>query len=256
MDLRNMPENQPSLCIPRVFKNIDEDRIRGVFDALALGTIERIDIIVRKNEKGDDYKRVFVHFYKWFWNENAQTARRKLISGKEIKIVYDGPWFWKVSANNCSVPQLPREIETRYTRPHIEFDDEPRYNEHQRPRYNEHQRPRYNEQQRPRQNEQQRPRHNQEYRPHDDHYHSQQRCNERRDERYVHQKPIENPRLPIAPALPTTKATVSKVENPQILKRTLKLKKTPVAKVVLEEGEVMTASDIKEVDELYGDLNV
>ncbi len=34
MDLRYVANNQPSLCIPRVFKNIDEDRIRRVLDEL------------------------------------------------------------------------------------------------------------------------------------------------------------------------------------------------------------------------------
>lgn len=99
VDLRCIAESQPSLCIPRVFNNIDEKRIRRVFDGLQLGKIQRIDIIQRNNENGEKFKRVFVHFDKWNWNEDAQAVRRKLISGKEIKIVYDNPWFWKVSAN-------------------------------------------------------------------------------------------------------------------------------------------------------------
>ncbi len=99
IDLRYISESQPSLCIPRVFNNITENRIRQVFDELKLGHIGRVDIKERTNEKGDTFKRVYVHFTKWFWNEDAQSARRKLISGKEIKIVYDNPWFWKVSAN-------------------------------------------------------------------------------------------------------------------------------------------------------------
>lgn len=99
IDLRFLAESQPSLCIPRVFNNITETKIRQVFDELGLGKISRIDIKERKNEKGDSVKRVYVHFEKWFWNESAQSARRKLISGKEIKIVYDNPWFWKVSAS-------------------------------------------------------------------------------------------------------------------------------------------------------------
>jgi hypothetical protein len=99
IDLRYLAESQPSLCIPRVFNNITEARIRQVFDDLGLGKISRIDIKERKSEKGDSFKRVYVHFDKWFWNEDAQAARRKLVSGKEIKIVYDNPWFWKVSAS-------------------------------------------------------------------------------------------------------------------------------------------------------------
>ena len=43
--------NEISLCIPRVFVNIDEKRVRAVFEQL-LGKIYRVDIIERTNEKG------------------------------------------------------------------------------------------------------------------------------------------------------------------------------------------------------------
>ena len=125
VDLRYLAESQPSLCIPRVFNNIDETRLRRVFDELELGKIHHIDIIVRKNDKGEAFKRVYIHFEKWSWNENAQAARRKLIAGKEIKIVYDNPWFWKVSANKWTPPN-DRRVEGPRSRPHIEFDDSPK----------------------------------------------------------------------------------------------------------------------------------
>ena len=98
VDLRCLAESQPSVCIPRVFNNIDESRVRRVFAQLGLAVINRVDFIVKKNDKGESFKRVYVHFEKWLWTPGAQEARRKLITGKEIKIVYDDPWFWKVSA--------------------------------------------------------------------------------------------------------------------------------------------------------------
>jgi len=109
IDLRYLAESQPSLCIPRVFNNISESKIRQVFDELGLGRISGVDIKERRNEKGDSFKRVYIHFEKWFWNENAQSARKKLVSGKEIKIVYDNPWFWKVSASKWT-PSRDYEI--------------------------------------------------------------------------------------------------------------------------------------------------
>ena len=78
-NLNLLAETQPSICIPRVFNNIAEKKIRQVFDELNLGKISRIDIKERKNEKGEVFNRVYIHFEKWFWNEDAQTARRKLI---------------------------------------------------------------------------------------------------------------------------------------------------------------------------------
>jgi hypothetical protein len=99
VDLCYLADSQPSICIPRVFNNISEDRIRRVFDELSLGRISAVDIKERRSEKGESFKSVYVHFDKWFWTENAQSVRKKLISGKEVKIVYDNPWFWKVSAS-------------------------------------------------------------------------------------------------------------------------------------------------------------
>jgi hypothetical protein len=92
--------NEPSLCIPRVFGNISEDRVRTVIKKLNIGLIKRIDMILKKNDKGEDYKRVFIHFERWFTDvPDAIEARKRLLEGKEIKIVYDNPWFWKVSAS-------------------------------------------------------------------------------------------------------------------------------------------------------------
>lgn len=90
--------NMPSLCIPRVFPNIDEKRIRKIFDELQIGNIERIDIINKQTEKGEKYNRVFIHFNLWYNNTNANQVRDRLLNGKDIKIIYDDPWFWKVSA--------------------------------------------------------------------------------------------------------------------------------------------------------------
>jgi len=126
-NLNLLAETQPSICIPRVFNNIAEKKIRQVFDELNLGKISRIDIKERKNEKGEVFNRVYIHFEKWFWNEDAQTARRKLILGKEIKIIYDKPWFWKVSASKWEPPKRCDNLSQKQVKSssvYIKFDDE------------------------------------------------------------------------------------------------------------------------------------
>jgi hypothetical protein len=90
--------NNTTLCIPRVFINIGEKRIRSVFYALKLGHIGRIDIVSKTSEKGERFNRVFIHFDRWFDTENALSALKLLNAGKDIKVIYDDPWFWKVSA--------------------------------------------------------------------------------------------------------------------------------------------------------------
>jgi hypothetical protein len=104
------PISYPSLCIPRVFANIDEKKIRTVFNELVLGDIRQVDIISKKTEKGENYSRVFIHFNRWFANSNSNYARERVINGKEIKIVYDEPWFWKVSAYRSTTNSKNRHI--------------------------------------------------------------------------------------------------------------------------------------------------
>jgi len=101
-DLTKLPTNIPVLCIPRVYQNIDETSIRKIFNDLNMGTLERIDIVGKrkdnKDNKDNKFNRVFIHFREWNDSENSQRARERLLEGKEIKIIYDEPWFWKVSA--------------------------------------------------------------------------------------------------------------------------------------------------------------
>ena len=100
MNLNLLDQTHPSIFIPHVFTTISELKIRQVLDEQSLGKISRINIVMNcKNKKGEVFNRVYIHFEKWYLNEEAQNMRRILISGKEIKIIYDNPWFWKVSAN-------------------------------------------------------------------------------------------------------------------------------------------------------------
>ena len=112
IDFRTLPQNVPIICIPRVFPNINESRIRRVFDELNLGSIERIDIVSKSTEKGEKFNRVFVHFKKWNSEGNAEIARERLLNGKDIKIVYDDPWFWKVSAYRQPAKEPRQKVHT------------------------------------------------------------------------------------------------------------------------------------------------
>ena len=93
-----MSDNQPILCIPRVYPNITEERIRRVFGDLDLGEVTQVDIKSKTTDKGEKFNRVFIHIN---WNESEQSiaVRERLLAGKDIKIIYDEPWFWKISAS-------------------------------------------------------------------------------------------------------------------------------------------------------------
>jgi len=130
VDIRSIPSNVPVMCIPRVFSNIGEGRIRHVIQDLRIGPVEKIDIVKKQNDAGSKFNCVFVHLKYWAKTDQAQEARERLLQGKEIKIVYDEPWFWKVSAYRQSQPKQHHHRNSKYSdkrqrrHPTIVLDDD------------------------------------------------------------------------------------------------------------------------------------
>ena len=124
IDFRTMPQHVPSLCIPRVFANINEARIRKIFAELHMGIIQRVDIISKFSAKGEKLNRVFIHFKAWASNSNANSARERLLNGKEIKIIYDDPWFWKISAYREPTPKAKHSKPPVQKRPILQLDED------------------------------------------------------------------------------------------------------------------------------------
>jgi hypothetical protein len=118
----------PTLCISRTHKNIRQERIFAVLRQLNLGWVGKIDIVpkkmVQKNPDGTvstkEFVRVFIHFTKWF-TKNPQTQQflERLDSEGFVHIIYDEPWFWKVTKY---VPKEQKpQPQSRYPRPRIDF---------------------------------------------------------------------------------------------------------------------------------------
>ena len=115
INLETIADNVPSMCIPRTFVNITRSHVYKTINDLNLGVIDHIDMVRRKNEKGEDFQRVFIHFSKWHSNSVADRARTLLLSGKEIKVIYEDPWFWKISANRSSERASQKGAKPVYT---------------------------------------------------------------------------------------------------------------------------------------------
>jgi hypothetical protein len=102
-DTNSNPSNGISICIPRVFSNLNWRRIRHIFIEANLGFVERVDVI----NKGK-FKTAYVHFGAGKWNMRSYEAReflKQLQSGNEVQFLYDDPWFWKVSISNAERPR-------------------------------------------------------------------------------------------------------------------------------------------------------
>jgi hypothetical protein len=113
-----LPQSAPSICIPYVFSNISWGRVKGVFEKLELGEIDRVDMVKKTNDKGEKFQRVFVHFKCWSTADQAQQVRQKLLNGDEVKIVHDEPWFWKVSMSKVARPEFDAKVGGEREREH------------------------------------------------------------------------------------------------------------------------------------------
>jgi hypothetical protein len=99
----------PSICIPRVFPNITWQRVKSIFEEMELGVIDRVDMVNKTNEKGEKFKRVFVHFKHWSRSASAKQVKEALLNGESVKIEYDQPWFWKVYLSNAPKPEFEKK---------------------------------------------------------------------------------------------------------------------------------------------------
>jgi hypothetical protein len=101
----------PSICIPRAFPNITEARVRAIFRELGWGTIERIDFVERTNKNDENYLRYFIHFSSWA--EEYHDVRDAFMAEQEVKVVYDDPWYWRLSLNKGKKHTPPADGEER-----------------------------------------------------------------------------------------------------------------------------------------------
>lgn len=111
----------PSLCIPRTHSNIRRERIFAVMRSLNLGWIGRIDIVPKRNDDGAEYVRVFIHFTKWFNSHHTRQFLERLDTDGHARIVYDEPWYWKVTKSTMPAPEEFKPKELRYPKPRIDF---------------------------------------------------------------------------------------------------------------------------------------
>ena len=99
--------SEPSICIPRVFTSTTRRDIYDVIEKLKLGAVDRIDLVPKVNDRGEQYNKVFIHFKVWNTKDATAVATRdKLLKGEEIKIVYREPWFWKCTASRVEKPEF------------------------------------------------------------------------------------------------------------------------------------------------------
>ena len=96
-----------SLYIPRVFKGITQEQIRGTFYGKSIGKVGRVDLLKVYSEKNTwVYNKAFVHFDEWFANDTSIQLKSDIDAGSGgAKLNYDGERFWMLLSHlSDSVP--------------------------------------------------------------------------------------------------------------------------------------------------------
>jgi len=94
---------EPSICIPKVWANVTEDRIIRCFEVL-LGQNNIIDRVDRIPTEDGNW-RVFIHFIVWPNTPTSNELRHRIYHGDVCKVVYDDPWWWNVSRSRVTKPR-------------------------------------------------------------------------------------------------------------------------------------------------------
>ena len=95
-----------------VFPNIREGRITDIFQELGLGDVVKIDFTERTDREGTPYNLVHVHI-KWNTEDHTKQFCAAVERGEEVKVIYDDPWFWKVTKPR----QRPQQVKKPASRP-------------------------------------------------------------------------------------------------------------------------------------------
>ncbi len=89
--MQHKPTNL-TLCIPRVNKELPRQYIFQVLSSLRIGYIDKIFEYPSKTDA--TYKRVVIKFKSWVENDKSNIITKRFAENKDIKIVYNEPWYW------------------------------------------------------------------------------------------------------------------------------------------------------------------
>jgi hypothetical protein len=90
-----------SLFVPRIFKSVDEARIRKVVEQdHKLGVVESIDLVPKSAEDGKTYNSAYIHMSSWNHDDKTEKFLSDLQDpNTQTQLIYDKPWFWIVLLN-------------------------------------------------------------------------------------------------------------------------------------------------------------
>ena len=89
-----------SLFVPHVYSNFTSAKVMEVFNGLHIGEVKSVDLVSKMGSDNKHYNAVYVHFTTWYDTKVARDFQERLLDPKkEVKVMYDHPWYWIVLEN-------------------------------------------------------------------------------------------------------------------------------------------------------------
>jgi hypothetical protein len=89
-----------SLFVPHIFPNFDQKYVTEVFSEI--GEIERVDFVSKLDRDGKPFNAAYIHFKKWYNNENNQDFQYNIIENGSGKWYHDdSDYYWIVLPNTA-----------------------------------------------------------------------------------------------------------------------------------------------------------
>ena len=123
LDLTKFPDMEPSICISYVFTNVHRQQVWEAIKDANIGFIERIDMVKMTDKNGKSFQRVFIHFKHWFRGAKARETRMMLINGGIVKLFYNDPWFWKLTASRSKKPDADTVFGHKKSKVRLDLSD-------------------------------------------------------------------------------------------------------------------------------------
>ena len=123
------PTYEFSICIPRVFKNLEDQVVIDTFNTLfGSECVEKVDFYIPPNAPKDaKFKKAFVHFNNMPENEDVQKFKQSIENTKEgeepLKVSYDMNYYGKEYYWIC----LPNLKHNKSNKPEQSAEEKPKF---------------------------------------------------------------------------------------------------------------------------------
>lgn len=111
----NQFNNKLSVYIPRITPEwANTDSISHVFQLYEIAIVDRVDLVVQKDDYGEIYYQGFIHFKEWYDTPATRHLQERILdTSRQARVVYNDPSYWIVLKNNNPMTEIEVRMEKR-----------------------------------------------------------------------------------------------------------------------------------------------